>query len=193
MCDWSLLGYVHRAKSWANCSDILPGQGKHKLSIHLQGNYVHPGSKSALEDTSEMHFFLMFSELRFSSGFGTLPLVTTFMEEDKEGRWKTWVTSCRSVHAATWEVGDTRPLAFGGARRWHKLMLSPNGRSCCRSLGNIQAEFWPQEEAMCSPPPFRLLFSDGGIKIPIEEYHESCQSGCCAVLWEVCFKMFNVS
>lgn len=122
-----------------------------------------------------MCFFLIFSELSFNPGFGNLPLVPTFVDREKEGRRNTCVTSRRIVHAVTWGADDTRSLTFGGTGRWHKLMLSPDGRSCCRSLGNIQAEFWPQEEAMCSPPPFRLLFSDGGIKIPIEEYHERCQ------------------
>lgn len=57
----------------------------------------------------------------------------------------------------------------------------PTGAAVAGSLGNTQAEFWPQEKAMCSPPPFRLLFSEGGIKIPIEDYQESCQRGRCAV------------
>lgn len=68
--------------------------------------------------------------------------------------------------------------------RWHKLMLSSNGTAVARSFGNSKEAFWPHEEPMCSPPPSLLLFLDGGTKITIEEYHESCQRGCCALLQE---------
>lgn len=67
------------------------------------------------------------------------------------------------------------------------------GTAVAGSFGNFKDEFWPQEEPMCSLPPSLLLFLDEGAKITIEEYHGSCQRGCCAVLQEVCFKMFNVS
>lgn len=60
--------------------------------------------------------------------------------------------------------------------QWTQLLLD--------LFGNFKVEFWPHEEAMCSPPPSVLLFLDGGTKITIEEYHESCQRGCCALLQE---------
>ena len=67
------------------------------------------------------------------------------------------------------------------------------GTAVARSFGTFKEEFWPHKESMCSLPPTVLLFLDGVTKITIEEYGKSCQRGCCAVLQEVCFKMFNVS
>lgn len=195
-----------RVDSWTSCPDSHPGpfpfavphRGRWPSSCprHVTPcscpSHLWPLQRDCLARWHCHTLFPRITRMECHPGSGTLPKAPTCSEREKDRRWLIAVISCRMIRVATEEVNNSWALtiwwAWAGCPRWCWL---PMRAVVARSLG--KGAFWPHEASMCSLPPSALLFLDGGTKIAIEEYGKSCQGGCCAVLQEVCFKMFNVS